>query len=187
MTEDWDGTSPFETVIKRLDECIKFALAGNNPYTQQQIINKAVTIIFKTGLYNEAVREWNKKLLPAKTYAALQTHFIEAQEQYEDEQANMQQAGFGAAVLAKAVQNVANMVVEKDGTTESTLEKMMTIITAIQKENVVLRSLVLAQKTNKYYHWWKCGRLCSSPGHRPRKLLLVTWLLLPQGPQQRKL
>jgi hypothetical protein len=99
-------------------------------------------------LYNEAVWEWNKKQPVTKTYAELQTHFIEAQEQYEDEQANMQQAGFGAAVLVEAVQNVANMVIEKDGTTKNTLDKMMAIITSIQKENADLRSLVLAQRSN---------------------------------------
>jgi hypothetical protein len=147
-----------------IDECIEFAIAGNDPYTQQQIINKAITIIFKTRLYNEAVQEWNKKHPAAKTYAELQTHFIEAQEQYEDEQANMQQAGFGAAVLVEAVQNVANMVAEKDGTTKNTLDKMMAIITSIQKENADLCSLVLAQKsTNTVIAGGKVGERIRPP------------------------
>lgn len=186
MTEAWDGTKPFEMIIKRLDECIAFADAGNDPYTSQQVINKAITIVFKMGLYNEAVREWSKLPAVGKMYAALQSHFIEAQEQYEEEQANMQQAGFGANVLVEAVQNVANMVVSSDDKTQTVLENLAAQMQIMQRENAELRALLTANNnnnthggcihtpaTNQGSYCWSHGYLChkdhnSSNCHFPK-------------------
>jgi hypothetical protein len=107
-----------------------------------------MNIVFKTGLYNEAVREWNKKPAAQKTYALFQEHFIEAQEQYQEEHANMKQAGFGANVLVEQVQNLANLVVANDGTANSKLDKIMAQYAEMKKENEQLRAMFLNNNNN---------------------------------------
>jgi hypothetical protein len=144
MTAAWDGAEPFENIIARIDDCVEFALAGGDPYTNQQILTKAINIVFKTGLYNEAVREWNKKLAAEKTYGNFQAHFIEAQEQFEEEQANMKQAGFGANALVEQVHNLANIVVANDGTANNKLDLLLAQYAEIKKENDSLRALFLS-------------------------------------------
>jgi hypothetical protein len=144
----WDGAEPFELVIARIDECVEFASAGGDPYTAQQILTKAMNIVFKTGLYNDAVREWNRQGPALKTYANFQTHFIAAQEQLDDEQANMKQAGFGAHALVEQVQNLANVIVATNGQASSKLDMLSEQYASLKKENETLRALIMSAQNN---------------------------------------
>jgi hypothetical protein len=64
--EPWDGTSPFENIIERIDECIDFAEAAEQPYSAPQILSKIYTLVYNTGLYFDACKNGKKHCRPIK-------------------------------------------------------------------------------------------------------------------------
>ncbi len=63
MKKEWNPTDPFETIIMQIDDCIAFAEGAERPYSDEQIMDTAYTIVQKTGLYTQDLREWDR--LPA--------------------------------------------------------------------------------------------------------------------------
>jgi predicted metalloprotease len=98
MIESWDGSSPFENVIERIDECVDFAEAAGQPYTAPQILSKIYTLVYDTGLYFDACEKW--KDLPAanQTYADFKMHFLKAQRTHRNQQRTMKQSSYGLSV-----------------------------------------------------------------------------------------
>ena len=97
LNEQWDPNTPFEHLIDQIEEAVDYADAGNQPYTQDQVLNAAYTIIFNTGMFFEDCKAW--RLLPAndKTWDNLKAHFTEAHQQQRIQQATMQGAGYHKA------------------------------------------------------------------------------------------
>jgi hypothetical protein len=60
FTESWDGDEAFEIIIERINNCIDFAIEAESPYSAKQIMNHALTIIAKTGLYPDDLKIWKK-------------------------------------------------------------------------------------------------------------------------------
>jgi hypothetical protein len=71
--EPWDGTSPFENVIERIDECMDFAEAAEQPYTVPQILSKIYTLVYDTGLYFDACEK--RKDEPAANQTMKQSNY----------------------------------------------------------------------------------------------------------------
>jgi hypothetical protein len=63
LMESWDGFSPFETVINRVNQCVAYAAYAGNLYSPGQILAKVFHVVFQTSLFHIACREW--KRLPA--------------------------------------------------------------------------------------------------------------------------
>ena len=65
----WDPTQPFEVVIDQIEEAITYADAGNQPFTDQQVLNTAFMLVFQTGLFFDDCKTWNAKNDAEKTWA----------------------------------------------------------------------------------------------------------------------
>ena len=79
-SQDWNPADPIESLFMRLEECFVFALATKPPYTDEQMVDKALTAIQRTGLYETAVLEWQGFAQANKTWPELKSHFGEAYE-----------------------------------------------------------------------------------------------------------
>ena len=48
---------------------------ANNPYSFNQMISKAYSILNRTGVFKEAIREWNRSPPQNKTWLLFKVHF----------------------------------------------------------------------------------------------------------------
>ena len=57
----WDPKSPFDCLVQQLEDGQDYADDGGQPYTADQFLRIAYTLVFKTGLYFEDCKAWNAK------------------------------------------------------------------------------------------------------------------------------
>ncbi len=55
----WNTAEPIETFFDRLEDCYVAAIITSPPYTMEQMITRAIMAIQITGLYSQALTEWN--------------------------------------------------------------------------------------------------------------------------------
>jgi hypothetical protein len=114
LMESWDGSSPFETVINRVNQCVAYAAYAGTLYSPGQILAKIFYVVFQTGLFHTACREWKRLLAAQKTYANFKLHIVRAQQDNCNEQRTSKEAGYGLAAQAEKMEliteNFANFV-----------------------------------------------------------------------------
>jgi hypothetical protein len=76
----WNPNEPIEALFDRLEDCYVFSIMAKPPYTQEQLIDKAIMAIQRTGLYETAWLEWQGFTEENKTWQQLKLHFKEAYE-----------------------------------------------------------------------------------------------------------
>ncbi len=93
----YDPSEPIETLYSQLEDAMDYANAGDNAYTANQIVSNAYTLVFNTGMFPEACRDWRK--LPAidKTWTTFKIDFAEACRDCRLSQATTQTNGFHSA------------------------------------------------------------------------------------------
>ena len=89
-----DPSQPFETFITQIEDATEYAAAGNTPYTDTQVIANAYTIVFNTGIFPDACREWRRRPQAEKTWVNLKIHFAEAHNDYRLTQTTIQGSGY---------------------------------------------------------------------------------------------
>jgi hypothetical protein len=77
MNQPWDPNTPFEMLIDQIEECSKMD-AGNQPMSNQQIVNAAFTLIFNTGIFFDDCKAWNQKDPANQTWIQFKGHFLDA-------------------------------------------------------------------------------------------------------------
>ena len=55
---DWNPLEPIELLFDWLEDCYLVSVAAKPAYTQDQMIDKALTVIQRTGLYPTAIWEY---------------------------------------------------------------------------------------------------------------------------------
>jgi hypothetical protein len=70
--------TPVEALFDQLTEGIAFAAAGDEALSDTQVLRIGYNLISKTGLFELPCRELRQKSATAKTMAAFQTHFRDA-------------------------------------------------------------------------------------------------------------
>ena len=90
----WDPNSPFDCLVQQLEDGQDYADAGGQPYTTDQLLHIAYTLVFKNGLYFEACKAWNAKTNNGKTWTNFKAHFHRAQYLLRDQLRTAKQAGF---------------------------------------------------------------------------------------------
>ena len=74
----WDPQDPIEAYFDRLEDCYVNAVIAKPPYTIEQLITRAIMGIQLTGLYTQALIEWQALPPPQHTWDHLKTHFTAA-------------------------------------------------------------------------------------------------------------
>ena len=90
----WDPNSPFDCLVQQLEDGQDYADDGSQPYTADQLLRIAYTLVSKTGLYFEDCKAWNAKPNNEKTWTTFKTHFHHAQRLLCDQLRTTKQAGF---------------------------------------------------------------------------------------------
>ena len=68
---------PPEVLYSTLEECQKIAMMNKNPWSEQQVMMKAVDLLRRSGIFKDKVfEEW--KDVPTKSYVLMKDHFHKA-------------------------------------------------------------------------------------------------------------
>ena len=73
----WATKYPIEELFDRLEKCFVFAMISRPPYTQKQLVDKALLAIQLTGAFELATQEWIGFTEENKTWHQLKVHFTE--------------------------------------------------------------------------------------------------------------
>ena len=69
---------PIEDLYDRLEECFVVALVAKPAYTMDQMVDKALIAVQRTGLYATAILEWKAVDVMNQTWPEFKIHFTEA-------------------------------------------------------------------------------------------------------------
>ena len=127
FTEEWDGDEAFEVVIERINNCIDFAIEAESAYSHKQIMNHALTIVAKTGLYADDLKIWKKLPADEQTWSKFQEFMLEAQTEFRQQQKTNKQIGYGlhAAKMEIAAELIAAAAANSNNNATSMQEFML--------------------------------------------------------------
>jgi hypothetical protein len=100
MRTPYSIDQPLEVLIGQIEDAVTYAVAGNQGYTNTQIVNLAYSIIMATGHFEVACREWRLKIAADRTWANWKTHFAAAYNDLRETAITTKTAGFHGAHLA---------------------------------------------------------------------------------------
>ena len=86
MTERYDPASPIETLFDQISNGAAFAELGDRAFTPEQIVDTAILCVAKTGVFQDDLKDWNRKAAADKTWKAFKTFFAKA---HRDWKANL--------------------------------------------------------------------------------------------------
>ena len=78
MREPFDASKPIEELFEQIEDATDYADAAGAPYNNSQVISRAYILIYKTGEYNEACKDWRKKPENEKTWENFKQDFTVA-------------------------------------------------------------------------------------------------------------
>ena len=125
----WNTSEPIETYFDRLEDCYVAAIIASPPFTMEQMMTRAIMAIQLTGLYSQALIEWNGTDPATRTWDALKVHFTMAYIVRE-------QSGTGSTG-ANGYHTAANSIAHDDAINnmESTLAHELTSIHTANNTN----------------------------------------------------
>jgi hypothetical protein len=112
MEAPMDTTRPIDVYFQTIDDCVQFATDGKVPFTASQIVQTAYHAISKSGLYNDACKEWRRKPAANRTWVAFKPFFateyndLKEQQKLNNNQNNFQGAN-SAINLTTAIDSLA--------------------------------------------------------------------------------
>ena len=74
----YNPNEPIEDLYDRLEECFVVALVAKPAYTMDQMVDKALIAVQRTGLYSTSILEWNAVDVMNQTWPEFKMHFTEA-------------------------------------------------------------------------------------------------------------
>jgi hypothetical protein len=69
LNTPYDPNQPIETLSQQIQDARAFAVAGGQPYGAAMIVNVAYTLVFNTGLFPDACRVWQSRVIAVKMWA----------------------------------------------------------------------------------------------------------------------
>ena len=95
MAMTWQPSEPIVLLTRPLENLQKLAKQANIPFTDNQILEKGLTLIRRTRDFEYALTMWEEKSEGNKTWKEFKTHFHEAQLRLKQIRGpNMQHAGY---------------------------------------------------------------------------------------------
>jgi hypothetical protein len=97
----YDANLPIDTLFRQIETAAEFADAGGSPFTNRQIVNAALLLVFQTGAYADECKLWKRRPIIQQTWIEFKQEFARAYRERR-ELHNLQQQGtagnhFGAA------------------------------------------------------------------------------------------
>jgi hypothetical protein len=98
MEAPMDVTQPIDIYFQTIDDCVQFATDGQVPFTPTQVVQTAYHPVSKSGIYNDACKEWRRKPIADRTWTHFKAFFAtEYNELKEQQKLNTNQNNFHGA------------------------------------------------------------------------------------------
>ncbi len=114
-----------KVLFRRIKNCTKIAILGQNPYTNWQLINNAIHLLLTTGLYQRPFEEWDRQQPAAQTWIKLR-RLIQKSFQHCLNATAPTAGGQGYAPAQPYNQNAFNILVETASDDEESIKNMVT-------------------------------------------------------------
>ena len=85
---------PLESLIKRINKCLEFAVVTSNLAAETQLICTTYGLVSEIGIYQEDCSVWRTN--PNKEWPAFQSHFIKEQDDLLERQHTARQGEYGS-------------------------------------------------------------------------------------------
>jgi hypothetical protein len=95
--KEWDPDSSFELIIAQIDDCAEMAETAGVPYSPEQVLATAYTIVQKTGMFTNDLKEWKRLAAAARTWPAFKIFMVERQIEQLEHQVTARQGGYHSA------------------------------------------------------------------------------------------
>jgi hypothetical protein len=133
MEEPMDVIQPIDIYFQTINDCVQFVTDGQVPFTPTQVVQTAYHAVSRSGIYNEACKEWRRKPVADRTWTHFKAFFAtEYNELKEQQKLNTNQNNFhganSAIDLTTAIDSLA-MAATSD-------RDVMTQLTATNKQLV---------------------------------------------------
>eukprot|EP00957_Ditylum_brightwellii_P055556 4210746-Ditylum_brightwellii.AAC.1 len=92
----FNPAAPIKDLFAQISDGQDLAVAAGMPYSDIQLVTKMYDLIYKTGVHNDACKEWNHRAMARKTYEQLQEHFTTAHRELHQLQTVARQSGYMA-------------------------------------------------------------------------------------------
>jgi hypothetical protein len=133
----WDPNQPFEMLVEQIEDAIDFATSGLSPYTDKQIVDNAYTLVFGTGMFPEACREWRRTAAIDKTWPNFKTMFYTAHDDLREQQQHTAQGG-GYHQANQAMENFCIETAESIAQMANAATADRAVLTEITNTNTTL-------------------------------------------------
>jgi hypothetical protein len=133
MKSDYDVNQPIEVLIDQIDDAVDLAAAASNPYTPEQVVTIAYTLVFKTGMFPDDCKLWRRMDTPLKTWTEFKRVFTLAHQELRESQQTSQGSGYNSA---NNVQNDDEAYIQHE-----TAEAIANLATATASDRATVASL----------------------------------------------
>jgi hypothetical protein len=101
MTAPINFQDPIETLFKQIEDGVRYANAGAQPYMEAQYVNIAFLLILNTGAIPDACRDWQRRTPLNQTWADFRREFARAQREQRIISSTASGAGYHTANVAE--------------------------------------------------------------------------------------
>ena len=195
MIRDYDPNLPIEFLFKQIKDATAYADHGGAPLSPVQIVNSAYALVFKTGIFADDCKEWQRLAAPARTWIAFKAKFALAHQEWRESQTNTAGNTYGAnnmeaqADTANAINALASATASDRATMVSLSSSVDTLTAQLATTQAQLaasqKALAKALATNtpgnsrdkpkspygpNRHYCWTCGFDCDhSSSNHPNK------------------
>ena len=195
MIRDYDPNLPIEFLFKQIEDATAYADHGGAPLSPVQIVNSAYALVFKTGIFADDCKEWQRLAAPARTWIAFKAKFALAHQEWRESQTNTAGNTYGAnnmeaqADTANAINALASATASDRATMVSLSSSVATLTAQLATTQAQLaasqKALAKALATNtpgnsrdkpkspygpNRHYCWTCGFDCDhSSSNHPNK------------------
>jgi hypothetical protein len=176
LNTPYDPNQPIESLFQQIQDARAFAVADGQPYGAAMIVNVAYTLVFNTGLFPDACREWQSRVIAEKTWAQFKIDFTTAHREFRLTNQTAQQSGFHSANMmieqgrdnsmqekVEAIAQLATATASDRGTVAKLITTNAKLANQLEAAHVLISQLKneIATLKNKIKPAWQ--------GHRPAK------------------
>jgi hypothetical protein len=97
MCQTYDPSRTIEDLFRQMQDGRAYAQAGQQPYGKQQVVNIVYALVYNTGVYGDACREWEKYDILEKTWENFKAHFTTEHRLFRQQTQTAQATGYQAA------------------------------------------------------------------------------------------
>jgi hypothetical protein len=131
---EWDISTPFESYAAKIEKCAEIARIGGTPFSNEQMLDNALAIVYNMAMYFEPLRQWNRLPAADHTWTNFKTNMAVAQTELIAEQTIAQRSGFGN-------QHSANAAAQLQEQHDATVEALANLATAAATDRTTLGNL----------------------------------------------